>query len=201
MKYDGIFFDFDGVLADSEPLHFASWADVLGGLGISLDWETYVAHCIGVSDLEMLDFFAELSQGRMTREEFRPHYDRKQRVFRARASVTPLILAPTVDMVRSLNGVRRAVVTSSVQAEIEPILARSGVLSLLNTAVYGGDVTRLKPAPDPYLLAAVRTQAENPLVFEDSDAGVASAVAAGFDVVRVKSPADLPALVRASLLD
>jgi beta-phosphoglucomutase-like phosphatase (HAD superfamily) len=45
----------------------------------------------------------------------------------------------------------------------------------------------LKPAPDPYLRAAELLGASNPLVVEDSDAGVASARAAGFDVLRVSS--------------
>jgi HAD superfamily hydrolase (TIGR01509 family) len=57
----------------------------------------------------------------------------------------------------------------------------------------------LKPAPDPYLLAAQRTGARTPLVLEDSAAGLSSAEAAGFDAVHVLSPADLPALVRSRL--
>ena len=87
-----------------------------------------------------------------------------QQIFRERATSTPLIPPPTVELVQSLNGVRRAVVTSSVQVEIEPLLDRAGVLPYLDATVYGGDVIRLKPAPDPYLLAAQRTGARIPLV-------------------------------------
>jgi beta-phosphoglucomutase len=199
LRYDAVFFDFDGVLADSEPLHHACWAEVLAPVGIALDWETYSANCIGVSDWAMLDFFVILSDGRLTRDDLRPLYPVKQQIFRERATSTPLIPPPTVELVQSLNGVRRAVVTSSVQVEIEPLLDRAGVLPYLDATVYGGDVIRLKPAPDPYLLAAQRTGARIPLVLEDSAAGLASAEAAGFDVVRVLSPADVPALVRSRL--
>jgi sugar-phosphatase len=64
----------------------------------------------------------------------------------------------------------------------------------------------LKPAPDPYLRAAELLGAKNPLVVEDSDAGVASGKAAGFEVLRISGAAtaadevraylDLPMLVR-----
>jgi len=199
LRYDAVFFDFDGVLADSEPLHFASWNEVLAMLGIVLTWDDYAAHCIGVSDLAMLDYFVALSGGRVTREELRPYYPMKQEVFRERAATVELVPAATVELVRSLDGMRKAVVTSSVQVEIEPMLRRAGVLEHLHTVVYGGDVRNLKPAPDPYLLAAERTGARLPLVLEDSDAGVESATAAGFDVIQVKSPVDVPSLVRARL--
>jgi beta-phosphoglucomutase-like phosphatase (HAD superfamily) len=111
LRYDAVFFDFDGVLADSEPLHHACWADVLAPVGVALDWDTYARNCIGVSDWAMLDFFVSLSGGRMTRDDLRPLYSVKQQIFRERAMATTLIPPPTVELVQSLNGVRRAVVT------------------------------------------------------------------------------------------
>jgi beta-phosphoglucomutase len=58
---------------------------------------------------------------------------------------------------------------------------------------------RPNPAPDPYRLAAELLGARRPLVVEDSEAGLASARAAGFDVVRVGSAQETPAAVRAAL--
>jgi len=60
-------------------------------------------------------------------------------------------------------------------------------------------VTRHKPAPDAYLLAAKRVGAARPLVVEDSAAGIESARAAGFDFVRVGSPREVAAMVRLAL--
>jgi beta-phosphoglucomutase-like phosphatase (HAD superfamily) len=54
--------------------------------------------------------------------------------------------------------------------------------------VCGREVAHLKPAPDPYLKAAELLGARAPLVVEDSDAGVASGLAAGFEVVRISTP-------------
>jgi len=82
---------------------------------------------------------------------------------------------------------------------VEPILEKAGLHRFLRAAVYGGDMRNLKPAPDPYLLAVRLAGASRPLVVEDSDAGEASARAAGFDVLRVKSPEEVPVLLRKRL--
>jgi beta-phosphoglucomutase-like phosphatase (HAD superfamily) len=88
-------------------------------------------------------------------------------------------------------------VTSSGQTEVEPILINAGLRDYFQAAVYGGDVKRHKPAPDPYLLAMEKLGVRTALVVEDSDAGEASARAAGLDVLRVRTPAEMPALLRA----
>ncbi|MEO7653512.1 MAG: HAD hydrolase-like protein, partial [Bryobacteraceae bacterium] len=56
--FDSILFDFDGVLADTEPVHWSCWAEVLRPEGIELDWDTYVRHGIGLADVDMLTFLA-----------------------------------------------------------------------------------------------------------------------------------------------
>ena len=57
MPVEAVLFDFDGVLLDSEPLHFACWRELLEPLGVPMDWETYRRHCVGVSDRETLALF------------------------------------------------------------------------------------------------------------------------------------------------
>ena len=61
------------------------------------------------------------------------------------------------------------------------------------------DVARHKPAPDAYLLAARLVGAQAPLVVEDSDSGMESARAAGFDAIRIPAAARTVELVRAAL--
>jgi HAD superfamily hydrolase (TIGR01509 family) len=61
------------------------------------------------------------------------------------------------------------------------------------------DAARHKPAPDPYLLAAKLLDSRNPLVVEDSEAGLAAGRAAGFEVLPVAHVADVANLVRARL--
>ena len=88
-----------------------------------------------------------------------------------------------------------AVVTSSGRSEIEPLLEAGGLRRYFDTLVCARDAPRHKPAPDPYLLAAERLAARTALVVEDSEAGIASGRAAGFEVLEVRTPADVPRLV------
>jgi HAD superfamily hydrolase (TIGR01509 family) len=199
-RYDAILFDFDGVLADTEPVHCACWAEVLRPEGIRLDWELYSLHCIGVSDYAMLEFLASVADHPVDPASLRPRYAVKRDLFRQRVLEQNPCSRETVEFVRSLEGYSLAVVTSSGRLEVEPVLEACGILPCLAGAVYGTEVVkRLKPAPDPYLHAASMVGARRPLVVEDSNAGVASAQAAGFEFVQVKTPGEVPERVREAL--
>jgi HAD superfamily hydrolase (TIGR01509 family) len=196
LPYDSILFDFDGVLADTEPIHWACWAETLAPLDIELTWDTYRANCIGVADRNMLVFLASLAAHAVDPESLRPQYAVKKALFQRRIVETNPCPASTVELIRSLGDYRLAVVTSSGRMEVEPVLERSGIRQHLGTVVYGEDVTRHKPDPEPYLLAAARLRVNRPLVVEDSDAGKASALAAGFDVIQIDDPLQVAELIR-----
>lgn len=172
-------FDFDGVLADTEPVHFACWAEVLKPLGIEIDWEFYRDQCVGIPDGVMAERFGVGS----------PECELKRTLFRARLERHPPFLPATLDLVKDLHSTYAlAVVSSSHRSEVEPPIERAGIRPCFHAMVCGLEAARLKPAPDPYLKAAELLGARRPLVIEDSDAGVASGRAAGFDVLRVSVP-------------
>jgi HAD superfamily hydrolase (TIGR01509 family) len=83
--------------------------------------------------------------------------------------------------------------------EIEPALEAAGIRHCFEVVVGTEDVEHTKPAPDPYLLAMRRLGVGKALAVEDSEAGVASATAAGLDVLRVPGPADMPGLLMSRL--
>jgi HAD superfamily hydrolase (TIGR01509 family) len=193
-------FDFDGVLVDSEPVHWCCWNEVLAPFGASLDWERYCAHCIGVSDREMIATLCAQFDPPLPFDEIWAEYPRKKELFRARMLEADTVSSDVVELIRDLrNDHLLGVVTSSGQREVEPILERAGLAPFLGTVIYGGDVKRLKPAPDPYLLAVERLGVRSALVVEDSDAGLAAGRAAGLDVLRIPSPAEMCGLVRKRL--
>ncbi len=197
--YEGILFDFDGVIADSEPLHFAAWGEALKPLGITLDWETYCANGIGLADDELLSFLGQSASPAVPLERLWERYPAKLALFRERCMREPPIPPATIEFLKSLNGYKLALVTSTARVEVEPVLERGGIKQRFQALVYGEDVARHKPAPDPYLLAAERLDIRSALVVEDSEAGLASGRAAGFDVVRVTEPRRMPEQVRARL--
>ena len=194
--FDAILFDFDGVLLDSEPVHWACWAEVLAPLGVVLDWEFYRERCIGIDDREMLRLMAARSDPPRDWDELWQHYPAKREIFRARMLGAPPFPPGVGDMLGKLQGsYRMAVVSSSGRGEIEPLLEAGGLRSYFDTLVCARDAPRHKPAPDPYLLAAERLAARTALVVEDSEAGIASGRAAGFEVLEVQRAADVPQLV------
>ena len=194
--FDAILFDFDGVLLDSEPVHWACWAEVLAPLGVVLDWEFYRERCIGIDDREMLRVMAARSDPPRDWDELWRQYPAKREIFHARMISAPPFPAGMADMLGRLQGTyRMAVVTSSGRGEIEPLLEAGGLRGYFDTLVCARDTARHKPAPDPYLLAAQRLAARTALVAEDSEAGIVSGRAVGFEVLEVKNPADVPQLV------
>jgi len=194
--FDAILFDFDGVLLDSEPVHWACWAEVLAPVGVVLDWDFYRERCIGIDDREMLRVMAARSDPPRDWDELWRQYPAKREIFHARMAAAPPFPAGMTEMLGRLQAnYRMAVVTSSGRGEIEPLLEAGGLRGYFDTLVCARDAPRHKPAPDPYLLAAQRLEARTALVVEDSEAGIASGRAAGFEVLEVKNPADVPQLV------
>jgi HAD superfamily hydrolase (TIGR01509 family) len=200
LNFDAVLFDFDGVLADTEPIHYACWREVMLPFGIELGWDFYRNNCIGVSDRLMVAQLASERVPPIPFEDIWPEYDRKQLLFRARLEQDPPFLDSTLQLVRDLaKTYRLAVVSSSGRLEVEPPVERAGIRSCFQAFVCGREVPKVKPAPDPYLRAAELLGVSRPLVIEDSDAGVESARAAGFEVLRVSSAEAVAEEVRAKL--
>lgn len=193
-------FDFDGVLVDSEPIHFECWREILAPYGFDFDWQTYNANCIGVSERAMLTFLCERMHADVTVDHLMQEYPRKKDLFRERMA-KPDALGEEASMLieRLRRSYKLGLVTSSGQAEVEPILRAAGVFERFDAAVFGDDVKRHKPAPDSYLLALERLGVTKALVVEDSAAGVAAGRAAGLDVLQVPVQADLCRLVSDAL--
>lgn len=190
--WDALLFDFDGVLADTERLHHACWNHVLEPFGIQFSWPDYQKQCIGVADRMVAE--------RLGLADPTAVAARKQALFRKAVEQTPPFLDETIDLVRELARFHRlAVVSSSYRSEVEPPLVRAQIRDCFETVITGDQVHRLKPAPDPYLLAAQTMRLRRPLVIEDSDSGVASGRAAGFEVLRIRSVHEVARQVRAYL--
>lgn len=194
-RYDAILFDFDGVLLDSEPLHCACWAEVLAPFGVKLAWEEYSPRYVGLDDRIMLQIIASQARPPLDWEQLWRQYPAKKELFRQRI-LDPAFPLGLPDLLERLHTqYKLAVVSSSSRTEIEPPLETRNLRRYFSALVGGGDVTHHKPAPEPYLLAARLLGAQTPLVVEDSQSGIASARAAGFPVLEVKSAAEMPALL------
>ena len=186
LSWDALLFDFDGVLADTERIHHRSWNLALEPLGIQWDWDYYQKHCVGVADALLVDQ-AE-------------YVERKQQIYQEQLGLSEPFCAETLALIPELSlRYRMAVVSSSFRRDVEPPLVKFHLRDYFQAMVTAEDVRQLKPAPEPYLLGAARLSAKRPLVIEDSDSGVASGKAAGFEVLRVSGVATVARELRAYL--
>ncbi len=185
--------DFDGVIADTEPLHFEACRDVLAPFGVTLSAEEYAERYIGVADRKAL-VDAGLAHGLAID-------DRTLDVLIARkAEVLRHVLASTRPMYPGVAQLLRAwsaevplaIASGALRSEIEQVLRVAGVASAVSAIVSADDVRRSKPAPDPYQkaleLLAPRVAGLEPartIAIEDSRFGIESARAAGMRTVAV----------------
>jgi len=191
LAWDALLFDFDGVLADSEPVHHSAWNQTLEPLGIHLDWEDYRKHFVGIPDgIALRERLGIQAGGEALVAQ-------KQELFRQGLAAAQPFLPDTVQLLQDLfPSYKMAVVSSSYRSEVEPPLVRGGIRPFFQLLICGDDVKHFKPSPEPYLLAAERLGARRPLVIEDSEAGVASGRAAGFEVLQVSRVEDVAREVR-----
>ena len=199
MAIRAIFFDFDGVLVDSEPLHWKTWADVLKTKGIELGYEDYLRRFIGVSSREMLRILWQDLGRPFDTEVFQAWYAEKRALFRRGDLRVPPELAGFI--AGRLSGYRLGVVSSSRRSEVEPYLASAGLRPRMDILVCAEDVTHLKPSPEPYRKASelAGLAPGDCLVVEDSDAGEQSAREAGMQAVRVMAPGEVEERLRTVL--
>jgi beta-phosphoglucomutase len=199
-RFDALLFDFDGVLADTEKVHYECWSEILQPFGIAVSWEVYLRECVGISDRLMVQRLAAQTTPPGDFELIWAEYPRKQSLFRAHLEASPPFLTDTMALIRdAARDHKLAVVSSSGRTEVEPPLVRAGIRDCFQVLVCGKEAVNLKPAPDPYRMAAELLNARVPLVIEDSDAGIASGIAAGFETLRVSNPESVASAVRMRL--
>ena len=146
--FEAIFFDFDGVLLDTEPVHWACWAEVLRPFGIELTWEYYRDEAIGIDDRDMLRVLAANATRPVEWDDLWALYPAKKRLFQERMK-QPHFEAELRALLPELEGqYRLAVVSSSACVEIEPLLMAGGIRGHFGTIVRYDFVADHSPGPE-----------------------------------------------------
>ena len=181
-------FDFDGVLADSEPLHLKSYQALLEPHGIHLDEKTYCERYLGYDDEGALQRIAVDYGLLLGDEEIEMLVIEKGHVFERLVGSRDVLYPGAADCVRGLAAAWPVGVASgALRADIDLILRGAGVGDLFAFIVAAGDTDRTKPAPDPYLRAA-ELHGVPPaacVAIEDSHWGLESARAAGMRTIAI----------------
>jgi len=191
MALQAVLFDMDGLLVDTEPLWFEIESEVMARLGG--DWsQADQAKLVGGSLQTTLDYLL----GKATRPVSRERLARwmldgmVSRLNRSSVTLRP----GAFDLLAEVRaaGAPYALVTSSERVIMDAVLRGTGLE--FPVTVCAEDVTRIKPDPEPYLLATklLGVDPASSVVLEDSPNGVVAAEAAGCRVIAVPNVAPVP---------
>lgn len=187
-----VLFDFDGVLVNSEPLHYRALRGCLLPEGIDVGEAEYARFYLAYDDWEAIRIALERHGIRYDPERVQALAERKAQLFDELLATVPLFPGAR-ELVEALaREVPIAIASGALRSEIERILQPSGLRPLFGAVVGADDVERCKPDPEPYLTAMMRLRPRAPelrpqdcVVIEDTMPGIASALAAGMKVVAV----------------
>jgi beta-phosphoglucomutase len=203
VPYAAVVFDMDGVLLDSEPLHHEVLNAVLAAEGCELSFEQYRPYIGTTLEYTWTDLIERLSLTGPIASYIARYDEGILEGYRRHSELAPGAYALLETLTRL--GIRRAVASSSQTSWVETCLQTMGVRDFFEVVVTGEMVTRSKPDPEIYRLAATRLDVDPTrcLAIEDAPKGVLSARAAGMTVVGVRTPytAHLPLEGAATIVD
>jgi beta-phosphoglucomutase-like phosphatase (HAD superfamily) len=187
-----IVFDFDGVIADSEPLHLRAYQTILGQDGIELTREDYYARYLGFDDSGLFRALAKDRGIEITDDRVDSWVEAKSEIIEDLLEDDSLLFPGVVDCVRMLA--RRfplAIASGALAPEIALVLENAGLSDCFKIIASASDGVRGKPAPDLYLLAVgklrdfMTVEAASCVAIEDSKWGLEAAHKAGLRTVAV----------------
>ena len=191
----GVIFDLDGVLVTTDELHYRSWKQLADSLGVYFD-RTINNRLRGVSRMRSLEIMLERSDRAFSDEEKAMLADRKNDSYRRPLqTLSPAHAMPGArDLLAALRdrNIKVAVASSSKNAPL--ILERLGWSDAFDAVADGNEITRSKPDPEVFLLAAGRLglSPADCVVVEDAAAGIEAARRAGMAAFGIGTPQTLP---------
>lgn len=188
MKYKAIIFDLDGVICHTDHYHFMAWKALADKLGIYFD-ETINNRLRGVSRMESFEIILEKYDGSMTDTQKIAYAEEKNDIYKEllkNMSESDLSkeVKDTLDALRA-QGIKLAIGSSSKNAPF--ILSRIGLGGYFDAISDGNNITKSKPDPEVFTLAAqyIDMDPKDCLVVEDAVAGLEAGFAAGMDCAAI----------------
>jgi beta-phosphoglucomutase len=183
-------FDLDGVIVNTAKYHYLAWKDLAERLGIAFT-ESDNERLKGVSRVRSLEIILELGNKKVDRADFERYLDEKNEDYLAyikkmdQSETLPCV----VDTLQYLKSKERNLALGSSSKNAKTILDKIELSDWFDAIIDGNDITESKPDPQVFLLAAERTNSkpEECVVFEDAEAGIQAANAAGMCSIGIGS--------------
>ena len=189
-----IIFDFDGVIANSEPLHLQAFQRALAERGIELTGREYYSRYLGYDDIGVFQALARDRRIPMSERDVTALVARKGVNLQAMLNTGSVLFPGAAEFIRqAAAAVPIAIASGALRHEIDEIMDAARLSSLFAVVISSGDTPESKPSPAPYALAFERLRhstgigldARRCVAIEDSRWGVESARGAGLRCVGV----------------
>lgn len=185
----GVIFDLDGVLVSTDELHYNAWKKLADEIGITEFCREDNVRQRGVSRMASLEVVLEKGDKEYCQEEKEELAEKKNQYYieMLQKLDEDAILPGAIETLHMLRerGILTAVGSASKNAPL--ILEKTGMLSLIDKISCGIDVTKSKPDPEVFLVAALKLNLDpkDCLVVEDAKAGIEAAKAGGMKSLAV----------------
>lgn len=189
-----VIFDFDGVIADSELLHYKALNAVFNRYGVDVPKEVHWEKYLGYSDLDNIEAVNVDYEMGLDDAKVQVLIEEKKVIFDELVTSDSVIIDGVAVFIQRLvdSGIRRAICSGALRSDIDLMLAGSGFANAFEAIVAADDVKHGKPDPEGYLLALDKlnhsgdpVKACESVVIEDSHWGLEAAAAAGMNPVAV----------------
>lgn len=205
-----IVFDFDGIIVDSEPLHYRAFQKALEPLGAGFSWSEYVEKYMGFDDRDAFREAFRVAGLLLSDARLAELIVQKAALFHDVAAEGVSAYPGVIHLINSLSGViPLALCSGALRSDIEPVLRMLSLSSAFDCMVTAEEVPASKPDPASYLLAIEKLQqifpaalitATGSVAIEDTPAGISSANHAGLKVLAVTNSYPAEALSLADMI-
>ncbi|HBE04291.1 MAG: hypothetical protein A2096_03990 [Spirochaetes bacterium GWF1_41_5] len=183
-----VIFDFDGTLADTEPLHFKAWSRAMSAYGLIITRRFYMQKYVGIPDEEIAD---QLIRNNSLPIKIHKALQNKKKQYdlllKSRPAVFFSYAEQTIENLFS-RGIRLAIATAGMSQEVTILLRQNRLYKYFISIVGRDQVTKNKPHPECYrkAISALGFKPGECMAVEDSFNGIQAAKAAGLFCIAVK---------------
>ena len=202
-----VIFDFDGVITDSEVLHFRTFNEVLADYGVAINLKDYYKNYLGLSDFDFFNLFIKKGRLKLKNDTVDDLIKKKNSIFTTLTKTEGKIIEGVRNFIEMLseNNVPMAICSGALFVEIEMTLEDANLDRYFKTIVSSEQVSKGKPHPEGFELALSRLnnsrsdqiKADQCVVIEDSRWGIEAAKNANMHIVGVTNSYDAEELEKA----
>lgn len=189
-----VIFDFDGVITDSEILHYRAFNSTLAPYDFQIQKSDYYLKYLGLTDKDCYEALIKEGHLRVTKDKVPTLMAEKEVIYKQLAESDGHIIDGVLPLLALLNhhGIIKAICSGALESEIRYTLSQAGLEDEFVTVVAADHVLVGKPDPQGYAMALTQLQELDPLltagqciVIEDSHWGLAAAQGAGMKTIAV----------------